>query len=197
MKPLRIGLTGGLASGKSTVAKLLTSAGFAVIDADALVAELYEPAGLGTKAVAGIFGAKILDPRGGVDKPQLARLIFNDDKTRARVESAIHPLVRSLFQFRAQEKSGPVVLEATRLIEAGFGADFDLILTVEAAPELRLERAVARGMSRDEAIRRLAAQGDGAERRKAAWRVLTNNGSPAELRAAVSAIVAEIHELTE
>lgn len=195
MRPFRVGLTGGLASGKSTVARLLAEAGFTVVDADALVAELYEPGEAGTKTVGDLFGAGYLDQRGGVDKAKLARLVFADPAARARLEAAIHPLVRALFHRLTAVRKEPVVLEATRLVEAGYGPDFDLVVSVEARAERQLERALARGMARQEAVRRLAAQGDGAERRKAAQRVIVNDGSPAELRAAIAALVAEIREL--
>lgn len=202
MPPFRVGLTGGLASGKSTVAKLLAEAGFQVVDADAIVAELYAPGQPGARAVAEIFGANYLDKGGAVDKPRLARLVFADDAARASLEAAIHPLVRAFFSRLgtaavdstnlASARSRPIVLEATRLVEAGYAPDFDLIVTVEASPEIRLARAVARGLPREEALRRLAAQGDGSARREAAHRVLENNGTPEELRAQVDALIAEI-----
>jgi dephospho-CoA kinase len=199
MPAFRIGLTGGLASGKSTVAKRLAEAGFQVVDADEIVAELYAP---GARAVAAMFGANYLDKGGAVDKPRLARLVFADDAARATLEAAIHPLVRASFSRLGTAAAGPadvaparprpIVLEATRLVEAGYAPDFDLIVTVEAAPEIRLARAIARGLSQDEAVRRLAAQGDGSERRAAAHRVIENNGTAAELQAQVDALVAEI-----
>lgn len=192
MPPLRIGLTGGLASGKSTVAKLLAETGFQVLDADELVAKLYEPGEPGALAVAELFGAKYLSQGGAVDKPRLARLVFSDDLARAKLEAAIHPLVRAFFSRLATVADSSIVLEATRLVEAGFAPDFDLIVTVEAAPEVRLARAVARGLSREEALRRLAAQGDGHERRAAAHRVIENDGTAEELRAQVAALVAEL-----
>jgi dephospho-CoA kinase len=192
MPPLRIGLTGGLASGKSTVAKLLAEAGFQVFDADELVARLYAPGQPGARAVAEIFGANYLSKGGGVDKPRLARLVFSDDQSRATLEAAIHPLVRAFFSRLATASATPIVLEATRLVEAGFAPDFDLVVTVEASPEIRLERAVARGLAREEALRRLTAQGDGSARRAAAHRVIDNNGTPEELRTQVDALVAEI-----
>lgn len=202
MPPFRVGLTGGLASGKSTVARQLAAAGFEVVDADAVVSELYAPGQPGARAVAAMFGAKYLSKGGGVDKPRLARLAFTDDQARAKLEAAIHPLVRAFFSRlgtaaanpadRTPARSQPIVLEATRLVEAGYAPDFDLIVTVEARPETRLERAVARGLPREEALRRLAAQGDGIERRAAAHRVIENDGTPEELRAQVDALVAEI-----
>lgn len=202
MPAFRIGLTGGLASGKSTVAKRLAEAGFQVVDADEIVAELYAPGQPGARAVAAMFGANYLDKGGAVDKPRLARLVFADDAARATLEAAIHPLVRASFSRLgtaaaspadvAPARPRPIVLEATRLVEAGYAPDFDLIVTVEAAPEIRLARAIARGLSQDEAVRRLAAQGDGSERRAAAHRVIENNGTAAELQAQVDALVAEI-----
>ncbi len=207
MPPFRVGLTGGLASGKSTVAKLLADAGFQVVDADEIVAELYAPGQPGARAVAEMFGANYLDKGGAVDKPRLARLAFTDDQARARLEAAIHPLVRAFFSRLgtaaadptdlASARSRPIVLEATRLVEAGYAPDFDLIITVEARPETRLERAIARGLPREEALRRLAAQGDGSERRAAAHRVIENDGTAEELRAQVGALVAEIRGRTE
>lgn len=202
MPAFRIGLTGGLASGKSTVARLFTDAGFQVVDADEIVAALYAPGQPGARAVAERFGANYLGNEGGVDKPRLAGLVFADAAARAKLEAAIHPLVRAFFSRlgstaadptdRAPARSRPIVLEATRLVEAGYAPDFDLIVTVEASPEVRLARAIARGMSEEEALRRLAAQGDGGARRAAAHRVIDNDGTAEELRAQVDALVAEI-----
>ena len=192
MPPFRVGLTGGLASGKSTVAKLFAEAGFQVVDADAIVTELYAPGQPGAQAVAEHFGAKYLGKGGAVDKLRLARLVFSDAAARATLEAAIHPLVRAFFSRLATASATPIVLEATRLVEAGFAPDFDLVVSVEASPEIRLERAVARGLAREEALRRLAAQGDGSERRAAAHRVIDNNGTAEELRTQVDALVAGI-----
>lgn len=207
MPPFRVGLTGGLASGKSTVAKLLAEAGFQVVDADAIVAELYAPGQPGARAVAEIFGANYLDKGGAVDKPRLARLVFADDAARASLEAAIHPLVRASFSRLGTAAAGPadvaparprpIVLEATRLVEAGYAPDFDLIVTVEAAPEIRLARAVARGLTSEEARRRLAAQGDGSARRAAAHKVIDNNGSLVQLHAQVDELIAGIRKVTE
>lgn len=196
MKPYRIGLTGGLASGKSTVAKLLAEAGFVVVDADRLVSQLYRPGGAGAQAVSTLFGRDFLDALGRVDKAKVAHLIFSDDVARTALESAIHPLVRASFAATAAAAGVPVVLEATRLVEAGYAPDYDLIVTVEAPVELRLERAVARGLPRAEALRRLAAQGNGQERRAAADRTLTNDGTLEHLREQVARLVAEIRELS-
>lgn len=196
MTPRKIGLTGGLASGKSTVARLLAEAGFGVIDADQLVAELYGPGQPGTAAVAALFGAEMLDARGAVRHARLAERVFNDAAALRRLEQAIHPLVRERFARLAagDAGAGPWVLEATRLVEAGYGPDFDVIMTVEADPELRLRRAIERGMDESTARARMAAQGDGAARRAAAHVTLDNNGDLEGLRRQVAALIADLRQ---
>jgi len=200
---LRVGLTGGIAGGKSTVARLLTERGATVVDADRLVAALYEPGEPGARAVAGLFGEELLDERGAVDRARLAERIFADESQpgelensdRARLERAIHPLVRQRFARLAAETEGIVVLEATLLVEAGYGPDFDLVVSVEAAPATRLARAVHRGMDEQEARRRLAAQGDGATRRAGTDVILENDGTLDELEQAVDRLVERLRAL--
>ena len=208
----RVGLTGGLASGKSTVAGWLRDAGFQVIDADRLVAELYHPGGAGTAAARRLFGDGVLTSEAGVDHAALAARVFSDPAGRRDLEQAIHPLVRRRFEelaaaSTADRRAGPagqpgppapaalpiVVLEATLLVEAGYGPGFDLIVTLEGDPEVRLRRAVARGGLDEAAARaRLAAQGDGARRRQGADRVIDNDGTLADLRCQVDALVADV-----
>jgi dephospho-CoA kinase len=192
LSPYRVGLTGGLAAGKSTVAGWLGEAGFRVIDADRLVAEFYRPGGQGTVAVTELFGAEFLTTDGSVDHPRLAREVFAEPAARRRLEEAIHPLVKQRFDQLTQGGSGVAVLEATLLVEAGFAPDFDLVVTVEADPELRLQRAVARGLEPAAARRRLEAQSEPALRIAAAHRVLWNNGSLDELRGEVDKLIAEL-----
>lgn len=194
MADLRVGLTGGLASGKSTVARMLAGRGATVIDADRLVAELYEPGEPGARAAAELFGEEVLDGRGAVDREGLAAVVFADPEARRRLERAVHPLVRERFAEIARETEGVVVLEATLLVEAGYAPDFDRVVTVEAEPEARLRRAVARGMDEAEARRRLAAQGDGEARRTAADVVIRNDGDLAELERRVDRFWDELHE---
>ena len=192
-RPLLVGLTGGLASGKSTVAGLLAEAGFRVIDADRLVEELHRPGGAGAAAVAGLFGAGALDAAGAVDRAADAAREFADAEARRRLEAAIHPLVRRRFAEIAAAAAEPVVvLEATLLVEAGYGPDFDVVITVEADPEVRLRRATERGLDAADARARLAAQGEGAVRRAGADRVIVNDGDLAELRRRVAALAAEL-----
>lgn len=187
-----IGLTGGLASGKSTVAGLLREAGFEVVDADRLVADLYRPEGAGADAVRELFGAEALTAEGAVNHPVVAARVFADEAARHALEARIHPLVRDGFRRIAEQATGPVVLEATLLVEAGFAEDFDTVITVEADPEVRLRRAIARGLPEAEARARLRAQGTGEERRAAADRVIDNCGTLEDLKQRVRELVAEL-----
>jgi dephospho-CoA kinase len=189
-----VGLTGGLASGKSTVARWLAEAGFRVLDADRIVADLYAPGAPGTWAVRELFGDGVLDAEGGVDRPRLAEVVFAHPEARKRLEEAIHPLVAERFREIAARAEGVLVYEATLLVEAGRAKEFDLVISVEAPPEARLAWAVARGMDEAAARARLAAQGDGATRRAAAHRILENDGTREELRAQVDALAAELGE---
>ncbi len=195
MSRVLVGLTGGLASGKSCVAAWLGEAGFRVIDADRLVAELYRPGEPGAAAVREFFGDEFLDAEGGVDHSKLADEVFTDQESRRWLEAVIHPLVRRRFDELVQEAEGVVVLEGTLLVEAGYAPMFDLVVTVEADKEVRLARAVARGLDEAEARRRLEAQGDGARRRAGAQRVLLNNGSLDELRQRVDELLEELRKL--
>lgn len=192
MPAYRVGLTGGLASGKSTVARALSASGFEVIDADQLVADLYRPGQAGARAVAALFGPDYLAADGGVDKAELGRLAFRDPAARRRLEAAIHPLVRQRFAELARAAAGVIVLEATLLVEAGFAPDFDLVVAVEAPAAIRLRRAVARGLPESEARARLAAQGDGEARRAAADVTLDNAAEPEELLAQVARLAARL-----
>lgn len=195
MSRFRVGLTGGLASGKSTVARWLAEAGFAVYDADRLVAELYAPFQPGAKAVSVLFGSDFLDPEGAVDKAKLAARVFADPEARKKLEAAIHPLVGARFAELAAAAPGVVVYEATLLAESGHAKNFDLVITVEAPEDLRLARAIARGLDEASARARLKAQGDGAARRAAAGRTIDNSGDVADLRSAVDVLIADLREI--
>jgi len=192
---LRVGLTGGLAGGKSTVARWLAEAGFLIVDADRLVAELYAPGEPGTEAVRRLFGDEAIDERGGVDHRKVADRVFADAEARHALERAIHPLVRDRFVRIAEAATGIVVLEATLLVEAGFAPSFDLVVSVECPADVRLARAVERGMDEATARARLLAQGDGSARREAAQRVLDNCGDVDDLRRQTDELVTELRRL--
>lgn len=194
-RALRVGLTGGLAGGKSTVAGWLRDAGYTVIDADRLVAELYRPGGEGVEAVRSLLGPEMIDAEGGVDRARVAQRVFADHEARRNLEKAVHPMVRRRFEEIAERSEGVAVLEATLLVEAGYGPLFDFIVTVEADAETRLQRAMARGMDEASARARLVAQGDGEERRNAAHRVIDNCRDLPFLRRQVDELVEELSRM--
>ena len=178
---LRVGLTGGIASGKSTAAAALRDLGAAVFDADRIVADLYANGAPGAREVERLFGRAMLDERGAVSKARLAKLAFDDPAARRKLEAAIHPLVIAEVRrrFADAERSGApaAVAEASQLLEGGYGAEFDRVVLVVAPVPLRLARAEARGLPRAEAERRIAAQIPEARARALATDVIENDGS--------------------
>lgn len=194
---LLVGLTGGLASGKSTVARRLAEGGCTVVDADRVVADLYRPGEPGARAVRDLFGPEALDAKGAVDHKAVGAKVFADPKARKALEAAIHPLVRARFEEIASQLPAEAIAvhEATLLVEAGYGPSFDLIVTVEAPAEIRCARAVARGLKEEDARARLAAQGDGLQRRQAAHREIDNSDTPEKLAEQVAVLLADLRAL--
>ncbi len=190
--PVLVGLTGGLASGKSTVARRLGEAGFLVVDADRVVADLYAPGARGSEVVGDLLGPEALTEEGAVDRAKVAERIFSDHQVRRRLEQAIHPLVRRRFAEICRQAEGVVVYEATLLVESGHAESFDLVLSVEAPETRRLAWAVARGMHEAQAKARLAAQGDGARRRAGADRIISNDGTLDDLRRSADELIGEL-----
>jgi len=195
---LTVGLIGGLASGKSTVARWLAEDGCFVVDADRLVAELYAPGAEGTRLVARLAGPGVLTAEGGVDKRELAARLFDHAELRKRIEVAIHPLVGKAFRSRVRRAPEPIaVLEATLLAESGLTGDFDVVVTVEAPEDVRLARAVERGLSAAEAGARMAAQGSSDLRRAVADIVVENDGSLEQLRRRTTELLKELRRHAE
>ena len=189
---LRIGLTGGLASGKSTVAAHLSALGAAVFDADRIVADLYRPGGAGEAVAAELFGTEVLDPRGAVDRTKLARIVFADPEKRHALESRIHPMVGAeierLFEEARRKGARVAVAEASQLLEAATESRYDRILLVVAPEEERIRRWSGKGGSPDDARLRMAAQISPEEAQRRAADVLVNDGSLDELRKKVEAL---------
>ena len=189
---LRIGLTGGLASGKSTVAKYLSALGAAVFDADRIVADLYRSDGPGEAAAAELFGTEVLDPRGAVDRTKLARIVFADPEKRHALESRIHPMVGAeierLFEEARRRGARVAVAEASQLLEAATENRYDRVLLVVAPEEERIRRWSGKGGDPDDARLRMAAQISPDEARRRATDVLSNDGSLEELRKKVEAL---------
>ena len=199
MTALRVGLTGGIASGKSTVGAMLAELGCIVTDADALVAELYRPGEPGARAVAELFGSEMLKADGSVDKEELGRAVFADPASRERLERAIHPLVgqRYLEVLRSAGDGAAVVFEVPLLAETGGRGRYDAVVTVEAPSRLRLDRAVERGLDREQAEARMKAQARSKDRRAAADFVIENDGSLNKLSAQVETVFAALKRQAE
>jgi dephospho-CoA kinase len=184
---LRIGLTGGIGSGKSTVAALLAARGALVVDADRIAREVVEPGTPGLAAVVAAFGPGVLTAEGALDRPALASIVFADPGARAQLDGIVHPLVRA----RAQELIGAapadavVVQDVPLLVETGQAGAHDLVLVVEADLETRVARLGLRGLSEQDARARIAAQATDAQRRAVADVVLDNSGAPEDLAAQV------------
>jgi dephospho-CoA kinase len=191
---VRVGLTGGIASGKSLVAAELAARGAIIIDADVLAREVVEP---GTPALAAIidrFGEQVLS-NAGLDRPRLAEIVFADPLARRDLERIVHPAVRARAA-ELERAAGPaaiVVHVIPLLVETGQQGDFDLVVTVDVDHETQIQRLVVRnGFTRAEAESRIAAQASREDRRIAADVVLDNTGSLTQLRAQIDALWAEL-----
>jgi dephospho-CoA kinase len=183
---LRVGLTGGLASGKSTVARMLAELGAVVFDADTIVRELYEPGGAGEAAARELFGDAVRDGSGRIDRSRIARLVFQDPQKRHALEARIHPLVGAerARRFAEAERAGArvAVAEASQLLEARTEGDYDRVLLVVAPEAERLRRWEMKGGDAEDARRRMASQIRPAEAFDRAQDVIVNDGSIQELR---------------
>jgi dephospho-CoA kinase len=182
---LRVGLTGGLASGKSTVAGMLRGLGAEVLDADEFVRGLYREGGAGAEAARELFGDAILGPDGRADRTRIAAVVFADAEARHALEARIHPLVRAergRFFDEAERRGVPVaVVEASQLLEAKTESDYDRILLVTAPEEERVRRWDEKGGDPEDARRRMAAQIRADAARERADDVISNDGSLEDL----------------
>jgi len=184
---LRIGLTGGIASGKSTVEQRFIELGVPVINADDSSRAVVERGQPGLAAVAARFGAGILTPEGDLDRRALRSLIFGDAARRKELEAILHPLIRADMERRSSQATGPyVILSIPLLVEGNARGRWDRILVVDTDESLQLARLMSRdAVSEAEARATLAAQASRAERLAAADDVLENFGTVADLRQSV------------
>lgn len=193
---LRVGLTGGVGSGKSTAARLLAGHGAVVVDADVLAREVVAPGTDGLVQVIKRFGSDVLAQEGPLDRAKLGRLVFADPVARADLEAIVHPRVRAAAQTledaAVREAPDAVVVHDIPLLvetgQAGPGSRFRPVVVVDASDEVRIARLVTRGMSDPEARARMTAQAGRAERLAAADVVLDNEGPPGALAAQVGAL---------
>lgn len=190
---MRVGLTGGVGSGKSTVSDLLEELGAVIIDGDKLAREVVERGSPGLAAVVAEFGPELLTAEGDLDRPAMGRLVFSDSDARRRLEGITHPLI--FERYAELEASAPadalVVHDIPLLAESGRADGFDAVIVIDVPDEIRIARMVRdRGWTRQEAESRIAAQASREDRLAIATHVIDNSGSLAALRARVT----EVHQ---
>jgi dephospho-CoA kinase len=192
-----IGLTGGIASGKSTVARMLASRGAFVIDADVIARSVVEPGKPAFAEIVARFGAGVLAADGSIDRPALAAIVFADEQARLDLNAITHPRVLeemwALVESR-RDTDDVVVADIPLLLESGVRPDgFDAVLVVASGADEQVERMQRdRGMSADDALARIAAQAPMDTKRAAATHVIENSGSIEDLERAVDAFWSEI-----
>ena len=192
---MRVGLTGGVASGKSTVSAILDELGAVVIDADLLAREAVAPGTAGLAAVVAAFGEGVLAADGTLDRPAVGAIVFADEGQRRTLEGIIHPRVRArAAEIEAEAPPGAVVVHDIPLLtETGQAGSFDAVVVVDVPVATQLDRMVElRGLSRQEAESRVAAQAPREERLSIATYVVDNTGTLEELRDRVAEVYADL-----
>ncbi len=194
---LRLGLTGGIASGKSAVAAMLREMGFAVLDADSLAHKLIEPGQPAYNEILQEFGRAMVAPDGRVDRAKLSAIVFNDRAKLDRLNAIVHPRVAEVVfrQFDEWQRGGTrdaAFVEAALLIESGIHNKLDGLVVAWCAPQQQLERLIARGLSEPEARRRIAAQLTVEEKLLLATEKIDCSGSLEETRRQVEALAIKL-----
>jgi len=192
---LRVGLTGGIGSGKSAVGERLAALGAVVLDADKAARAVVEPGTPGLARIAETFGPGVLQEDGSLDRAKLAGIVFADETARAKLNAIVHPLVRE--HMRAAEQvaimavgdDAVIVHDVPLLAEGGRGDEFDLVVVVDVPPEVQVDRLAAqRGMPEEQARARMAAQATRAQRLAVADIVIDNSSTLADLDRRVSEV---------
>lgn len=180
---MRIGLTGGIASGKSAVAGFFRQLGITVVDADQVAREVVEPGQPALETIVAEFGASILDPQGRLDRATLRERVFSDPAQRKKLESILHPAIRKRMDQLASQASSPyVILDIPLLLETGQYHNMDRVLVVECPRELQLSRLMERDRCpREQAEAILSAQASREERNRIADDLVDNSGDLAQL----------------
>jgi dephospho-CoA kinase len=192
---VRIGLTGGVASGKSSVSGILRELGAVVIDADQLAREVVAKGTPGLERVVAAFGPEVLTPDGEMDRAAVGAIVFADEAQRRVLESIVHPLVfERIVELESGASEGDLVVHDIPLLaESGRADTFDAVIVVDAPAEVQIERMVRdRGWTREDAEARMAAQASREDRRAIATYVIDNTGTHDDLRQRVAEVVAEL-----
>jgi dephospho-CoA kinase len=192
---LRVGLTGGIGAGKSEVSKRLAAYGAVLIDADLIAREVVAPGTAGLAEVVEAFGAGVLGPDGALDRVALGDIVFADSDKLERLNAIVHPRVGArMRELEEAARPGSVIVHDVPLIaENGLAGSYDLVVVVDVPPRIQLDRLVRlRGMSREQAQARMAAQASREQRLAIASIVLDNSGSIAELDRQVGELWTEL-----
>lgn len=189
-----IGLSGGIGSGKSTVAKMFGELGAVIIDADAIAREVLEPGQVGYESVLQAFGDSVLDNSGNIDRKKLAEIVFQDQSQLAALESIVHPaVIARVAQIRESlPDSAVVIYDTPLLVEKQLQNQFDKVVIVTADESVRKERLLHRGLERLDIDARIANQATDSQRAQVADFVITNNESIDQLRDNVSQVWQQI-----
>ncbi|MDQ3210424.1 MAG: dephospho-CoA kinase [Actinomycetota bacterium] len=194
---LLVGLTGGIGSGKSTVARMLERRGAVVLDADRLARDVVEPGTPGFDAVVARFGDAVVAPGGSLDRASLASIVFADNEARAELEAIVHPEVRRAIAEGVAARADTddvVVVDSPLLIETGAHEGFPVVIVVTASAENRIARLSARGMAKSDAQARMAAQMPLEAKAAHADVLLDNDGDEAGLERQVDRLWADLRE---
>jgi dephospho-CoA kinase len=186
-----VGLTGGIGSGKSTVADNFAAQGVPVIDTDVIARDLTAPGGAALDAVRAAFGEAVMQADGTLDRAALRRRVFSDSASRHHLEAILHPLIRQRVEQALGTLTAPYALVVVPLLveTGGYRDVLDRVLVVDCPEDMQIERVIARsGLTRDEVTAILAAQASRAERLAAADDVIVNSASPEALRTQVAAL---------
>ena len=188
--PFRVALTGGIASGKSTVADLFARHGVPLIDTDVIAREVVEPGQPALAEIVSVFGPAVLDGEGRMDRRRMRDYVFNDPAARKRLEGILHPAIRAEMERQSAAARGPYqVLVIPLLTESGRRDHIDRVLVVDAPEELQIARLMQRDhVQREQALAALAAQAKRDARLEFADDVIVNDGDPAALTARVDAL---------
>jgi dephospho-CoA kinase len=196
---LRVGLTGGIGSGKSTVSERLAALGAVVLDADKAARVVVEPGTPGLAQIAAAFGPGVVAPDGSLDRPKLAEIVFADKAALAKLNAITHPLIHEHIQaaeqaaIEAADDDLVLVHDLALLAEWGRATEFDLVIVVDVPTETQVERLIKqRGMPEDQARARIAAQATREQRRAVADIIIDNSGTRADLDRRVTEVWSDL-----
>lgn len=192
---MRVGLTGGAASGKSTVAAMLAELGAVVIDSDVIAREVVARGTSGLAEVVEVFGPGVLTGDGDLDRPAVGRIVFTDEARRRELEAIIHPRVRARSaELEAEaDRDAPVVHDVPLLVEGGLAPSYDAVIVVDVPADVQVERMVSdRGWTREDALSRIAAQATREDRLAVATHLIDNTGTLDDLRVRVAEVYAAL-----